>query len=153
MVTSLWPAFWPTLYVRPSPNFCPVRLLGWIFNTRLTANLPRNLPVKKISKSVKIWQNYGYESVALGAPCIVPEICSRTETNTQRRSSQESGFTAVVLLARCTRLVLMPAVMDTAQPLRRSRGVSPCTTTRISSLAAETVSTCMTRSVQLWRHP
>ena len=30
----------------------------------LTANLPRNLPVKQILKSVKIWQNYGHESVA-----------------------------------------------------------------------------------------
>jgi len=27
---------------------------GWIFNIRLTANLPRNLPVKKILTSVKI---------------------------------------------------------------------------------------------------
>jgi len=26
---------------------------GWIFYVRLTANLPRNLPVKKILKSVK----------------------------------------------------------------------------------------------------
>jgi len=37
---------------------------GRIFNTRLTANLPRNLPVQKFCKSVKIWQNYGHESVA-----------------------------------------------------------------------------------------
>ena len=37
---------------------------GGIFNIHLTANLPRNLPVKKILKSVKIWQNYGHESVA-----------------------------------------------------------------------------------------
>ena len=36
-----------------------------IFNMHLTANLPRNLPVKKtFFKSVKIWQNYGRESVA-----------------------------------------------------------------------------------------
>ena len=36
-----------------------------IFNTSLTTNLPRNLPVKKKQfKSVKIWQNYGHESVA-----------------------------------------------------------------------------------------
>jgi len=34
-----------------------------IFNTRLTTNLLRNLPVKNFFKSVKIWQNYGYESV------------------------------------------------------------------------------------------
>jgi len=37
----------------------------------LTANLPRNLPVKKILKSVKNWHNYGHESVApfFGPPC------------------------------------------------------------------------------------
>jgi len=38
---------------------------GAIFNIYLTINLPRNLPVKKLFKSVKIWQNYGHESVAL----------------------------------------------------------------------------------------
>ena len=37
---------------------------GGIFNIRLTVNLPRNLPVKKILKSVKIWQSCGHESVA-----------------------------------------------------------------------------------------
>jgi len=37
---------------------------GGIFNIHLTANLLRNLPVKKILKSVKNWQNYGHESVA-----------------------------------------------------------------------------------------
>jgi len=36
---------------------------GGIFSMHLSENLPRNLPVNKISKSVKIWQNYGYESV------------------------------------------------------------------------------------------
>ena len=36
-----------------------------IFDIHLTANLPRNLPVKKIFKSVKNWQNYCHESVAL----------------------------------------------------------------------------------------
>jgi len=43
-----------------------------IFNIRLTANLPRNLQVKKFLKSVKIWQNYGHESVApfFGLPCL-----------------------------------------------------------------------------------
>ena len=37
-----------------------------LFNMHLTANLPRKLPVKKNCrpKSVKIWQNYGHESVA-----------------------------------------------------------------------------------------
>jgi len=37
---------------------------GGIFNVHLTASLPRNLPVKKVIKSVKIWQNCGNESVA-----------------------------------------------------------------------------------------
>jgi len=37
---------------------------GGIFDTYLTANLLRNLPVKKFLKSVKNWQNYGHESVA-----------------------------------------------------------------------------------------
>jgi len=44
---------------------------GDIFDIQLTANLPRNLPVKKILKSVKISQNYGHGSVApvFGQPC------------------------------------------------------------------------------------
>ena len=55
---------------------------GGIFNTHLTANLPRNLPVRKCLKSVKIWQNYGYESVApfLAHPVdqlLAPEISVR----------------------------------------------------------------------------
>jgi len=38
---------------------------GGIFDVRLTANLPKNLPVKKlVLKSVKNRQNYGHESVA-----------------------------------------------------------------------------------------
>jgi len=37
---------------------------GGILNIYLTANLPRNLPVKFSLKSIKIWQNYGHESVA-----------------------------------------------------------------------------------------
>jgi len=40
---------------------------GGIFNNRFTANLTQNLTVKTIRKSVKIWQNYGHESVA--SPC------------------------------------------------------------------------------------
>ena len=44
---------------------------GGTFNVRLTTNLPRNLLVKNFFESVKIWQNYGRESVAplFGAPC------------------------------------------------------------------------------------
>ena len=46
----------------------------------LATNLPGNLPVKKICKSVKIWQNYGHESVAqfFGPPCMyvsMYELC------------------------------------------------------------------------------
>jgi len=37
---------------------------GGVLNVHLTANLPRNLSVKTIFKSVKIWQNYGHECVA-----------------------------------------------------------------------------------------
>ena len=37
---------------------------GGIFDMYVTANLPGNLRVKKFLKSVKNWQNYGYESVA-----------------------------------------------------------------------------------------
>ena len=35
-----------------------------IFDINLTGNLPGNLPVRTILKSVKNWQNYGHESVA-----------------------------------------------------------------------------------------
>ena len=45
----------------------------------LTANLPENLPVKKICKSVEIWQNYDHESVApfFGPPCMYAIIQTR----------------------------------------------------------------------------
>jgi len=44
---------------------------GGSFDIHLTANLSRNLAVKKILKSVKNRQNYGHECVApfLGPPC------------------------------------------------------------------------------------
>jgi len=49
-----------------------------IFDMHLTANLPRNLPVKKICKVVRIWQNYGHESVApffgLPSTCTVKPL-------------------------------------------------------------------------------
>ena len=35
-----------------------------IFSNQSTANLPANLPVKTLCKSVKTWQNYGREFVA-----------------------------------------------------------------------------------------
>jgi len=37
---------------------------GGMFNIQLTANLLRNLPMEKNCKSLKIWHNYGHESVA-----------------------------------------------------------------------------------------
>jgi len=37
---------------------------GGMFNMHLTANYPKNLPVKTFSKSVKIWQNWDHECVA-----------------------------------------------------------------------------------------
>jgi len=37
---------------------------GGICNKHLTTSLTRNLPVNKFCKSVKIWQNYGHESLA-----------------------------------------------------------------------------------------
>jgi len=46
---------------------------GGIFDSHLTANLLRNLPVKTICKSVKIWQNYDHESVA---PFLAHPVCS-----------------------------------------------------------------------------
>ena len=48
---------------------------GEIFDIHLTANLPRNLSVKKILKSAKNWQNYDHESVAsfFGPPH--PVVC------------------------------------------------------------------------------
>jgi len=49
---------------------------GGIFYIHLTANLPRNLSVKKVLKSVKNWQNYGHESVApfyFDPPCTVSQ--------------------------------------------------------------------------------
>jgi len=50
-----------------------------IVDIRLTANLPRNLPVKFFLKSVKNSQNYGHVSVApfFGPPCtcIKRTIC------------------------------------------------------------------------------
>jgi len=46
---------------------------GGMVDINLTANLLRNLPVKKNCKSVKIWQNYGHESVApfFGPPGVL----------------------------------------------------------------------------------
>ena len=52
---------------------------GGIFNIHLTTNLPRNLTVKIILKSVQIWQNCGHESVAhfLAPSCTLVLIFTR----------------------------------------------------------------------------
>jgi len=54
---------------------------GGIFNIHLTANLPRNLLVKKIT-SVNIWQNYDDKSVAplFGPPCSHGRFCGLPAT-------------------------------------------------------------------------
>ena len=54
---------------------------GGILNNQFTANLPRNVPVGKFGKSVKIWQNNGHEFVAslFGPPCA---NCASTESIT-----------------------------------------------------------------------
>jgi len=47
--------------------------VGYFLYIHLTANLPRNLSVKKFLKSFKIWQNYGHESMwprFFRPPCI-----------------------------------------------------------------------------------
>ena len=49
-----------TFKIVAPPPVCKVR---WDFDIILTANLPRNLPLEKILKFVKNWQNCGHESV------------------------------------------------------------------------------------------
>ena len=46
---------------------------GWMFNNHFTSNLLKNLWVKKIWKSIKIWQNCGHEFAYrfLGPPCTM----------------------------------------------------------------------------------
>ena len=72
---------------------------GGIFNTHLTANLPRNLPVNFL-KPVKIWQKYGHESVArlFGPSCI---FCSN-------HSSKARSFWALIYSSMGQQLRLMP---------------------------------------------
>ena len=61
---------------------------GGIFDISLTANLPRNLPVKKFIKSVKNWQNYGHESAApfFADPAMTTTPSAKTQ-DTHRRIS------------------------------------------------------------------
>jgi len=75
-----------------------------IFNFHLTANFPRNLPVKKF-KSVKIWQNYGYESVAptfLTHPveCYISEQIISGRKDERRKSVTNRQRFAKVTLAQ-----------------------------------------------------
>ena len=69
---------------------------GGIFNIHLIVDLLGNLPVRIFFKSVKIWQNYGHESVAalFGPPCICSTaICLRQERlNYSGRCDLEWGF-------------------------------------------------------------
>jgi len=55
---------------------------GGMFNIHLTANLLGNLLVKKFYKSVKIWQNYGHESVApfLAHPVVMTRTYAKTRS-------------------------------------------------------------------------
>ena len=53
-----------------------------IFNNHFTANSLKSLPMEKIWKSVKIWENHGHEfgGVVFGLPCILQlltQLCSQ----------------------------------------------------------------------------
>ena len=63
---------------------------GGIFDVHLTANLPRNLPVKKIVKSVKNWQNV----VMSLWPCFLAHPVYRN------RSSRPGGCRTIHLTNR-----------------------------------------------------
>ena len=66
-----------------------------IFNDHLTANLPRNLPMKTIFKSVKIWQNYGHESMA---PFFAHPVVSDQGTNVTQQSFPVVGLYSTNIL-------------------------------------------------------
>jgi len=53
---------------------------GGIFSNQLTANLPRNLSVKKLCKSVKIRQSCGLEFVA----SLFGPLCASTRQKDKR---------------------------------------------------------------------
>jgi len=65
---------------------------GGIFWYPLTANLPRNLQVKKFLKSVRIWQNYGqslWPHFFLTHPVCPTEQCNRrTHSDAERTCSE-----------------------------------------------------------------
>ena len=72
-----------------------------IFNIHLTTNLPRNLPVKKNSTSVQIWQNCGHESLAplFGACCSLYVI--RRARVTECQSIFKFRLPSVIIPDRC----------------------------------------------------
>ena len=72
---------------------------GGNFNIHLTTNLLRNLPVIFL-KSVKIWQNYGHDSVAplFGPPCNGYErLTCHTETERSRFDHRPFRFQVTTL--------------------------------------------------------
>ena len=66
-----------------------------MFNIHVTANLPRNLPVNFFT-SVKMWQNYGHESVIpfFGPPCRVAHFvtCGAEEITLAQSSIKMSAI-------------------------------------------------------------
>jgi len=72
---------------------------GGIFNIHLATNLPKNLPVFFL-KSVKIWQNYGHESLAVSTflahpvGCVAAKRVCRT-SNENTRSLTGAGSVMV----------------------------------------------------------
>ena len=71
-----------------------------IFEMYLTANLPRNLPVKIFLKSVKNWQNYGHESAApfFGPTCTSLQLkrACRTARSDKNTNSCPRTFSKTV---------------------------------------------------------
>jgi len=91
---------------------------GGNISIRLTANLPRNLLVKKILKSVKIWQNYGHESVP---PFFWPTLYAVYLTKNEQRD--RTGNIAYA----CKRLrVVDDCLLPTSKSCSRSRPRSRC---------------------------
>ena len=83
-----------------------------IFNIHLTANLLMNLPVNFL-KSVKIWQNYGHESVAplFGPPCRHRDIGElRVAAIAFLRRQWDYSCTCIILWVETFRIPLVEGV-------------------------------------------
>ena len=78
---------------------------GEIFNMHLTASLPGNLSVKKSLKSVKIWQNYGHESVVPFLPHPVKRNRYQEQAQTFRLETETETETRLCrkVIAKCTK--------------------------------------------------